>query len=262
MDEVDKVDGVDVRNEVVPLHEISCTWATRAGKTTLMDATVPDGPPVVHLVDDDAAFLRALARLLTAEGHVVQSFASATEFLEGREPEARGCLVTELEMPGTNGLELQAAVKAEANPLAVIFLSAQGSIETAVHAMKEGAVDFLTKPCRKANLLAAIQRALAHDLEAYAKRRQEREIRARVASLTPREREVLEQVVAGNLNKEIASSLGISERTIKAHRAHIMEKLAARSAAELGSFARRMEERAENEAPENGRGVLASVSAM
>lgn len=197
--------------------------------------------PVVNVVDNDPSLLRALARLLAAEGHVVQTFASATEFLERHRPEARGCLVTDLQLPGTDGLELQTALKAGANPLPIIFLSANATIDAAVHAMKEGAEDFLTIPVKKSELSAAVRSALAHDAEMFARRMRQSEIRHNFASLTSREREVLDQIVAGNLNKEIASNLNNSERTVKAHRAHIMEKLRAHSPAELGSIARQME---------------------
>lgn len=199
-------------------------------------------PPVVNLVDDDQSFVRALERLLAAEGHVVQTFASGPEFLEHRQPEARGCLVMDLQLPGAHGLELQAALKAGANPLPVIFISAHASVDVAVHAMKEGAEDFLTIPVNKSELSAAVRSALAHDAEMFARRMRQNEIRERFASLTPRECEVLDQVIAGNLNKEIASKLNISERTIKAHRAHLMEKLHAHSPAELGCIAMQMAE--------------------
>lgn len=204
------------------------------------DIPSPSGAPVVHLVDGDSSSLRTLARLLAADGHAVQTFQSATDFLEHRQPDARGCLVTALEMPGKSGLELQTALKAQANPLPVIFLTGHGTIEASVHAMKEGAVDFLTKPVKERRLSEAVREALTRDAEMFAARMREAELRARFASLTRRERQVLDRIVAGELNKEIATSLGTTERTVKAHRAHIMAKVQAHSAAELGNLARQL----------------------
>jgi FixJ family two-component response regulator len=193
-----------------------------------------DNLPVVHLVDDDPSLLRALTRLLTASDYAVQTFASAKEFLERRQPERRGCLVIDLRMPGINGLELQAALAGDPNPLPVIFLTGHGNIAASVHAMKSGAEDFLTKPLQKEDLLRAVRQALEHDVERFARREYRRELQERFDLLTPREREVLEQIVAGRLNKEIATRLDASERTIKAHRASIMEKMHVHSPAELG----------------------------
>ena len=192
--------------------------------------------PVVHLVDDDESFLRAIARLLRLSGYTVETFASATEFLARRNPDSRGCVIVDLRMPGHNGLELQAALERCPNPLPVIFLTGHGNIATSVHAMKKGAEDFLTKPVRKEELLDAVKRALLRDEESSARRAHLQQLRDRHASLTPREREVLTFIVAGRLNKEIADEIGATERTVKAHRASIMRKLCAGSAAELGTI--------------------------
>jgi FixJ family two-component response regulator len=188
----------------------------------------------VYVVDDDPAILRALSRLLTLTGHAVQTFASATDFLAQHQPANRGCVVADLRMPGPSGLDLQSALVRSGNPLPVVFLTGHGDIPTSVHAMKGGAEDFLTKPPRKEELLAAVARALARDAAAAEKQAHHRELHQRFELLTPREREVLTQVIAGKLNKEIAADLGAAEGTIKAHRASIMDKLWAHSPAELG----------------------------
>ncbi|MFO1477816.1 MAG: response regulator [Verrucomicrobiota bacterium] len=193
--------------------------------------------PVVYLVDDDASLLRALSRLLTLAGYAVRTFASATEFLAQHGPQDRGCVVADLRMPVVSGLELQSALARGDNPLPVIFLTGHGDIPTSVHAMKGGAEDFLTKPPRKEDLLAAVERALARDAAAFARHAHHRNFRRRFESLTPREREVVALVVAGKLNKEIAAELGAAEGTIKVHRASVMEKLQVHSPAELGRVA-------------------------
>ena len=197
----------------------------------------PAVQPIVYLADDDASMLRALSRLLTVAGYAVQTFASATAFLAQHEPQNRGCVITDLRMPGPSGLDLQSALARSGNPLPVVFLTGHGDIPTSVHAMKGGAEDFLTKPVRKDDLLTAVKRALARDAAAFAQHTQQRELQQRFASLTPREQEVLTHVMAGELNKEIAAALDATERTIKAHRANIMEKLQAQSPAELGRIA-------------------------
>ncbi len=190
--------------------------------------------PTVYLVDDDASMLRSLSRLLSVAGHAVQTSASAMEFLAAHGPGNRGCVVADLRMPGLSGLELQSALARSGNPLPVIFLTGHGDIPTSVHAMKGGAEDFLTKPVRKEALLAAVSRALAKDAVAHQQHARRRELQQQFESLTPREREVLDQVIAGKLNKMIAADLGATESTIKTHRASIMEKLRAHSPAELG----------------------------
>ena len=190
--------------------------------------------PIVYVVDDDPSMLRALSRLLTLTDHAVQTFPSATDFLSQHQPANRGCVVADLRMPGPSGLDLQSALANSGNPLPVVFLTGHGDIPTSVHAMKGGAEDFLTKPPRKEELLAAVARALARDAAAFEQHAHQRELHRRFELLTPREREVLTQVIAGKLNKEIAADLGAAEGTIKAHRASIMEKLQAHSPTELG----------------------------
>ena len=200
-------------------------------------ATCHSPPATVFVVDDDASLLRALSRLLTLTGYAVQAYASATEFLARHAPQARGCVMADLRMPVVSGLELQAALARSGNPLPVIFLTGHGDIPTSVHAMKRGAQDFLTKPVKKEDLFRAVERALAHDAAAFEQHAHQRELQQHIEMLTPREREVLNLVIAGKLNKEIAASLGAAERTIKAHRASIMGKLQVHSPAELGRIA-------------------------
>jgi FixJ family two-component response regulator len=191
------------------------------------------GSGTVYIVDDDASFLRSVSRLLRAAGHAVQAFESAKQFLAQLAPGMSGCVLVDLNMPGLNGLELQAALAKSASPLPVIFLSAQGDIPTTVQAMRRGAEDFLTKLSPKEKLLDAIQRALARDAQERDERGRLRELRRRFAELTPRELEVLEQVVRGKMNKQIAGDLDISERTVKLHRTNLTRKLRAQSAVEL-----------------------------
>lgn len=195
------------------------------------------GRGTVFVVDDDPSVLNSLARLLRAAGHTVATFRSAPEFLAHHQAEQRGCVVTDLQMPGTSGLELQSALAASGNPLPVVFLTAHGDIPTSVRAMRGGAEDFLMKPVRKEELLAAVGRAMARDAAGSLAGRHHRELQQRFEQLTRREREVLHHIVRGQLNKQIAAVLGTTERTIKAHRASIMEKLQAQSAAELGRLA-------------------------
>lgn len=194
---------------------------------------MPSPPATVYIVDDDASFLKAVSRLLRAGGYVVQTFASASGFLAALSPQTTGCVVVDLRMPGQSGRDLQSALATAENPMPVIFLTGHGDIPTGIHAMRDGAVDFLTKPVKKENLFAAIERALARDTVERAQRASIRALRDRIVQLTPREREVLAQVISGKLNKQIAFALGASERTIKAHRASIMEKLNVHSVAEL-----------------------------
>lgn len=193
--------------------------------------------PTIYIVDDDAAFREALARLLRAGGYAVQTFASATEFLQSARSDAPGCVLLDLQMPGPSGLEMQSALAESDHPLPIVFLTGKGDIPTTVHAMRAGAEDFLTKPAKKVVLFAALERALARDAQAREQRARRRELRARFEALTPREREVLTHVLSGQLNKQIAMDIEASERTIKAHRANLMAKLQVQSVAELARLA-------------------------
>jgi two-component system response regulator FixJ len=188
--------------------------------------------PVVHIIDDDASFRVALARLLKVAGYTVQTFASATEFL-AQLGDAAGCVITDLRMPGMDGLELQQALKRGRNGLPVIFLSGVGDIPTSVRAMRQGAEDFLTKRAPKADLFAAVDRAIALDSQQRVEEARRCALRARFDTLTGRELIVLRHVVDGRLNKQIAADMGISERMVKLHRTAITTKLQVRSVAEL-----------------------------
>jgi FixJ family two-component response regulator len=196
--------------------------------------------PVIHVVDDDASFRTAVTRLLRAAKYEVRGYASASEFLNSDSCAGPGCILLDLRMPGASGLELQQSLERMEERLPVIFLTGHGDIPVSVRAMKAGAVDFLTKPVRREALLGAIQNALSIDAKGRAARAVLRELHDRYESLTPREREVLVHVVSGKLNKQIAFDLGTAERTIKAHRASIMQKLCVQSLAELVRLAQEL----------------------
>jgi two-component system response regulator FixJ len=198
---------------------------------------LPPEPGTVFIVDDDDSFLKSVSRLLRAAGHSVQTFDSAKKFLEHLGPEMSGCVLTDLQMPGLNGLELQEALAQSANPLPVVFLSAQGDIPTTVKAMRRGAEDFLTKLGPKEKLLDAIGLALKRGARERKERERRRELRGRFDALTPRELEVLEHVVRGKMNKQIADDLGINERTVKLHRTNLTRTLQVQSVAELTRLA-------------------------
>ena len=189
--------------------------------------------PTVFIVDDDAAVLKSLARLLRSARLDVLAFGSPQEFLERHDPRAPGCLVLDLAMPGLNGLELQAALMAKGSTIPIIFLTGHGDIPTSVQAMKRGALDFLTKPVKDDDLLQSVKAAIEQDRTARQARAELDDIQARLATLTQREREVLIHVVSGQLNKETAAELGIVEKTIKVHRARVMEKMKVDSVVEL-----------------------------
>jgi FixJ family two-component response regulator len=193
--------------------------------------------PTVHLVDDDASVLTATSRLLRASGFTVRAFASAAEFLEQRDPDAPGCVLADVQMPAMNGLELQVALARSHNPLPIVFLTGAGDIPSSVRAMRDGAEDFLEKRAPPAELLGAVNRALARDAREREARGRQRELRARFDALTKRELEVLGHVVRGRLNKQIAGDLGIHERTVKLHRTAITTKLRVQSVAELTRLA-------------------------
>ena len=194
-----------------------------------MTATVP----TVFIVDDDPAVLKSLSRLLRSVQLEVATFSSPHDFLEQHDPHVAGCLVLDMSMPGLNGLELQEALKAKGSAIPIIFLTGHGDVHGSVLAMKSGALDFLTKPVNHDELISAVHKALEKDHIARAALAQLDEIRERLATLTPREREVLSHVVSGQLNKQIANDLGTVEKTIKVHRARVMEKMKVGSVAEL-----------------------------
>jgi FixJ family two-component response regulator len=197
---------------------------------------------VVWLVDDDPGVLRALQRMLEGEGHDARAFPDAATFLAAYDASLPGCAVVDLGLPGLDGLALQNRLADAGDPCPVIFLSGQSSIPAAVQAMRGGAVDFLTKPVEAATLLAAIGVALARDAGNRARKATDADLRARLDSLTPRERQVMAEVVTGLLNKQIADRLGAAEKTIKVHRGRVMHKMGVRSIAELVTIYNRLKE--------------------
>jgi FixJ family two-component response regulator len=192
------------------------------------------------VVDDDPSVLRALTRLFLAAGLEVRGFPSPAAFLEAHDPATPGCVVLDVALPGLDGLEVQKALSVSDCARPIVFITGRGDIPTTVRAMKGGALDFLTKPVNDSDLLAAVWNAIEIDRVARQAQVEIDAIRQRLASLTPREREVLVHVIAGRLNKQIAADLGTVEKTIKVHRARIMEKMAVGSLAELVRVAERL----------------------
>jgi len=192
-----------------------------------------DSNPTVFLVDDDTAVLRGLTRLLSAAGMQVAAFSSPRDFLARLDPDATGCVVLDVAMPELDGFDLQRALAEKDSSLPVVFLTGHGDIPASVRAMKRGAADFLTKPVDGDALIAAVRNAFEANGTARAAQAGRADLERRLAALTPREREVLEGVVAGRLNKQIAADLGTVEKTIKVHRARVMDKMGARTLADL-----------------------------
>jgi RNA polymerase sigma factor (sigma-70 family) len=197
--------------------------------------------PIIHVVDDDDSLRTAVTRLLRAAGYEARSYHSAGEFLLTRPADTPGCVVLDIRMPGPSGLDLQEAFGTLDHALPIIFLTGHGDIPMSVRAIKAGAVDFLTKPVQRQLLLNAVRNALARDGESREARERNGTLRARFETLTPRERAVFTLVAAGKANKQIATELDTSERTVKAHRAHVMEKLQVTSLAELVRVADRLQ---------------------
>lgn len=196
--------------------------------------------PLIHVIDDDEPLRTALLRLLDAAGFEARGHASAGDFLLCPVPDRPGCLLLDVRMPGPSGLDLQAALPDHRVCLPIIFMTGHADVPTTVRAMKAGAVDFLEKPVQRQDLLDAIGRALARDARQRRERNDIAGLRERFALLSPREQTVLEQVVAGKLNKQIAAALEVSERTIKTLRAQCMDKLGAATSAELGTLVERL----------------------
>lgn len=193
-------------------------------------------PATVFIVDDDASVRTGLSRLLRASGFEVETFASGDAFVARDRFDGTGCVILDLRMPGLSGIELQQQLATRSSDLPVIFLSGHGEVPDSVRAMKQGAVDFLTKPVDEDVLLAAIAAALARHAAVRAAGLEREAIGRRLDTLTAREREVLRHVVTGALNKQIALNLGIAEGTVKVHRGRVMEKLEAQSVADLVRF--------------------------
>jgi FixJ family two-component response regulator len=196
--------------------------------------------PIVFVIDDDRMIREAMHSLIRSVGLRVETFASAREFLLAKRPDAPACLVLDVRMPDVSGLDLQRQLGEAKIEIPIIFITGHGDIPMSVRAMKDGAHEFLTKPVRGQDLLDAVQKAIASDRELRKETAELSAIRARFDSLTPREREVLNLVVAGLLNKQIADELGASELTIKTHRAHVMQKTEADSLAHLVRMAEKL----------------------
>lgn len=205
-----------------------------------MNKPVNSGVPTIFVVDDDPAVLKSLGRLLRSAGLRVETCNSPQDFLARHNPALPGCLVLDVAMPGLNGLEVQQALAAIGDERPIVFLTGHGDIPTSVEAMKRGAVDFLTKPVNAEDLLKAIHSAIVKDSVRRLERDEVEEFKQRLATLTPREREVLPYVISGRLNKQIAGELGTAEKTIKVHRARVMEKMKVQSVAELVRLAERL----------------------
>jgi FixJ family two-component response regulator len=196
--------------------------------------------PVVYVVDDDQGMCHALASLFRSVGLRAQTFGSAREFLDANLNDGPACLVLDVRLPGLSGLELQQELTGRGFQIPIIFITGHADVPTTVRAMKAGAVEFLTKPCRDEDLLEAVEGAIARDLAARQHLAHMAHLRARYAKVTPREREVMQLVVTGMLNKQIAAELGTSEVTVKLHRGRVMHKMEAESVADLVRMADRI----------------------
>ena len=188
---------------------------------------------IVYVVDDDESVRRSLARLLRSVGLSAETFPSAKAFLDQPASDRPGCLILDLRLPGPSGLDLQESLSQAGRELPIVFITGYGDVPTSVRAMRGGAFDFLQKPFNDQQLLDCVQRALALSRDQGAERAERTKLRERLETLTPREREVLMQVITGKLNKQIAGDLGIAEKTIKVHRGRVMQKMRANSVADL-----------------------------
>jgi FixJ family two-component response regulator len=202
-----------------------------------MSDSAPSGPddesPVIRLIDEDVAFRRALQRLLEGAGYRVVEYGCVGDMLLQGIGEAPGCLVLDIHMPGPSGLDLQEMIAGQPQPLPVIFVTAEATVHETLRAMKAGAADFFFKPVDGEALLGVVHKAVRADAARRQARSRQRALQSRYARLSPRERQVLAMVVDGALNKQIGARLGAAERTVKAHRAHVMEKMEVRSLADL-----------------------------
>ena len=195
----------------------------------------------VYVVDDDAAIGRSLCRLIRSVGLDAVAFSSAQAFLDHPRSAGAACLILDVRMPGLGGLDLQTRLGTARNTLPIVFITGHGNVPTSVRAMKGGAVDFLQKPFNHDELIAAVQRALALSRQALSEAAVRTEIERRIRTLTPREKQVMDLVVKGLLNKQIASELGAAEKTVKVHRGRVMQKMQANSVADLVHMIERLE---------------------
>jgi two-component system, LuxR family, response regulator FixJ len=213
---------------------------------------VTEPKPTIFIVDDDPSVRDSMKMMLQSVGFDVKTFVSAQDFLTAKLQERPGCLILDVRMPGMSGLDLQEKLVSAKTPLPVIFITGHGTVPMSVRAMKAGAVDFLQKPFEEQDLLDAIYRAIDQQREKKLITEETDQIQKRLDALTPREHEVFSLLVTGMANKEAAYLLGTSERTIKAHRAQIMEKMKAGSLADLVRFAERLKMRRPNHYPPQG----------
>ena len=199
-----------------------------------------EAAPIVFIVDDDLSVRRTTERLIRTAGLNVQAFASGREFLNSARPDGPACLILDVRMPGLDGMQLQRELTQSGINIPIIFITGHGDIPMSVRAMKAGAVEFLTKPFRGQSLLEAIHSAIERDRSAHKQRSESEELRGRYEQLTAREREVMTLVVTGMLNKQVAGQLATTERTIKFHRANIMQKMQVESLADLVRMAEKL----------------------
>ena len=218
--------------------------------------------PTVFVIDDDPQVRRAVGRLLTSAGHRTELFASAIQFLESTDGDRAGCLLVDLRLPGLNGIDLFNLLRTMGKAIPMVFLTGYGDVPTSVQAMKAGAVDFLTKPVDEDELLEAIGRALARDVELRTRLAEQEELVGRRTTLTRRERQVFDLVVQGLLNKQIAGRLGTTEQTVKVHRGRVMQKMQATSIAQLVHISERLEGYGRSESGDETAPAVAGLKVM